>query len=332
MTLKPLARAIPLGGAAALCAVLALGSGCRNRKAAAPDWAASAPPAAVMALSGQAGWLLEQPDFQAFLEKFPLADQTLDLFLKRAHISPHQETGRISLYVLALPGASVPGTNLSQAEFLVQVGAFKDQAAVNLALADAFPVEGSLTVHGQELPLHVVLDVTPYHFRAMTDAEGRVWLGDLKTLAKLGAPSLPSRNPVAAATEWVNGAAPLQGFIRPQPILAGLGGQIPPDLARNLPQGIEALAWSVTPGGTDRKATHRFELAATGTPQGILQLAPWVQRFVAAASTTQGPAGPAPEVLQERGRIGLRCQLSAEQVNAALSRLCQPGVSFNAKP
>jgi len=61
--------------------------------------------------SGTAGWILEQPHFQALLERYPLAEQTLDLFLKRAHISPHQETGRITFYLLNLPlrdGAAKP--------------------------------------------------------------------------------------------------------------------------------------------------------------------------------------------------------------------------------
>jgi hypothetical protein len=331
MNLRPQIPVNPLGGAAILCALVVLAPGCDRRRSQAPDWVASMPPATVMALSGRAGWILEQPEFQAFLEKFPMADQALDLFLKRAHVNPHQETGRISLYVLGLPPATAKGPDLAQAEFLVQVGGFKDQAALNAAMVDAFPLEGSLTVGRQELPLHVVLDVTPYHFRAMTDTQGRIWLGDLRTLAKLDAAPLPPRNPVAQAAEWINASAPFQGIVRPQPILDGLGGRVPPDLARNLPKGIDALAWSVTPGGTGPTASHRFELAATGSPQGVLEVAPWVQRFVAAASTVQG-VGSAPDVLQEKGRIGLRCQLTGEQVNAALSRLCQPGVSFSARP
>lgn len=332
MNLDRRTTAAPLGGVAVLCAVMALAPACQRRRAVSPDWVASAPPSAVMAISGRAGWLLEQPEFQTFLERFPLADQALDLFLKRARISPHQETGRITLYVMGVPGASPAGAGAPQAEFLVQVGGFRDPAALHVALTDAFPVEGSLTVRRQELPLHVVLDVTPYHFRAVTDSQGRLWLGDLKTLARLDAAAPPIRNPLAQASEWISSGAPLQGFVRPQAILQGLGGQIPPDLARNLPQGIEAIAWAVTPGGMTRTASHRFELAAVGSPQGVLQVAPWIQRFVAVASTTQGTSVPAPEVLQEKGRIGLRCQLSGEQVNAALSHLNQPGISFTAKP
>jgi hypothetical protein len=332
MNLERRATAAPMGGVALLCAVMVLAPACHRRRATTPDWVDSAPSAAVMALSGKAGWLLEQAQFQTFLERFPLADQALDLFLKRAHINPHQETGRITLYVLGLPGATQAGSSASQAEFLVQVGGFRDQAALHVTLSDAFPVEGSLTVHRQELPLHVILDVSPYHFRAVTDSQGRVWLGDLKTLARLDAAPLPPRNPVVRASEWISAGAPLQGFLRPQAILQGLGGRVPPDLARNLPQGIEAIAWAVTPGGTVRAASHRFELAAVGSPQGVLQVAPWVQRFVAAAATTQGPSSPAPEVLQEKGRIGLRCQLGGEQVNGALSHLNLPGITFVVQP
>ena len=311
------------GAAVALCLVLAVATACGKRKGASADWVATAPAATVMAVSGQAGWLLEQRGFQTYLEKFPYADQTLDLFLKKARINPHHETGRVSLYVMSFGGfqaGSVP-------EFLLQVGGFKDQAAVHLAITDAFPAEGSLTVNNHELPIYVILDINQYHIRAVADAQGRIWLGDLKTLTRLGAGTFPGRHPVLGALEWVNGAAPFQGFIRTKPILDDLSGKAPAELMRNLPQGIEALAWSVTPGQPGKDGLHRFELAIAGSPEGIVQVAPWIQRFVAVASSG-APGAQAPEILQERSRIGLRCQLTGAQINLALAKLSQPGITF----
>jgi hypothetical protein len=307
---------------------------CGKHKAATPDWVATAPPAAVMAMSGQAGWVIGQPAFQAYLEKFPYADQTLDLFLKKAHINPHKDSGRISFYVMSLPGTEPQGVkDLDKAipEFLIQLGGFKDQAAVHMAIADAFPAEGSLPLNKQEMPVYVILDVNQFHIRAVADPAGRIWLGDLRTLAKLDSGGLPARNPIRAAMEWTNGAAPFQGFLRTKPLLEQLPGKVPEEVIRNLPTGVEGLAWSVTPG-QGKDGLHRFELAVAGTPEGIMQVAPWVQRFVAAATSLQGAAtAQPPEILQERTRIGIRCQFTAEQINMALSRLAQPGITFPAK-
>jgi hypothetical protein len=304
---------------------------CGKHKQATPDWVASAPPAAVMAMSGQAGWIIGQPGFQTYLEKFPYADQTLDLFLKKARINPHKDSGRISFYAMSIPGGEAQGIkDLDKAipEFLIQLGGFKDQAAVHLAIADAFPAEGSLPLNKQEMPVYVILDVNQFHIRAVADPAGRIWLGDLRTLAKLDLGGLPARHPVRAAAEWINGAAPFQGFLRTKPLLDQLPGKVPEEVVRNLPTGVESLAWSVTPG-QGKDGLHRFELAITGSPEGVMQVAPWVQRFVAAASSLQSaPTAQPPEILQERTRIGVRCQLSGDQINQALSRLSQPGISF----
>lgn len=317
-----------LWGGAAVVSVLALAA-CGHRKSAAPDWAGSAPAGTVMAFSGRAGWLIEQQAFQAYMRQYPYADQTLDLFLKKARISPARETGRISFYVLSVPRMG-PDGKPSLPEFLIQLGGFKDQAGLNMAVSEAFPTEGSLPVNRQELPVHVILDVNQVHIRAVTDAQGRVWLGDLKTLTRLALGPLGPRHPVMRAAEWTDGASPMQGFLQVRPILEGLSASVPPELARSLPKGIESLAWSVTPGG---KGTHRFDLSLTGTPEAILQVAPWVQRFMAAASAVQGAAGTAaPEILQERERIGLRCQMTADQINQALSRLALPSLSLGGKP
>ena len=275
----------------------------------------TAPVPTVMALSGSMGWILEQPQFQNLLERFPLAGQSLDRFLQRAKINPHQETGRVTFYMLS----AVAGAKPSPADFLLQLGGFRDPASLNVALSEGFPAEGSLSVHGRELPLFVVLDLKPWHIRALVDGDGRVWLGDLAALAKLDG-RLPARSPVQECAQWINGAAPFQGFLKPQSLLLEASPRLPAEWARNLPQGIEALAWSVTPG-TGPNALHRFDLAITASPEGIRQVAPWLQRFVATATALQGAPIQAPELLQEARRIGLRAQLTQEQVDLALARL-----------
>ena len=321
-------RSLGLAGRVFLLLSLAMLGACGHRRAKAPDWVVTAPAPTVMALSGSMGWLLEEPQFQSVLERFPMAAQSLDLFLKRAKINPHQETGRISLYVLAAaPLAAAAGTTPAPSDFLLQLGEFRDQATLNVALNEAFPPEGSLFVHGRELPLFVVFDLNPFHIRVLVDEDGRVWLGDLRALAQLNGGWISPRNPILESAQWINGAAPFQGFLKPQGLLPGTSSKLPPEMARNLPQGIEALVWSVTPG-TGPNALHRFELAITGSPRGILQVAPWLQRLLAAATALQGAPGQAPEILQESRRIGLRAQLTQEQVNVALSKLNQPGITF----
>ena len=313
--------------AAGLALVLAAGLGCRRTRA--QDWAASAPAGTIMAVSGQAGWLLEQPGFQQLMERYPYADQSLDLFLKKARISPHQESGRISIYVTAFNGPAGAAGGPGAPDFLIQLGGFRDPAGIQVAMADAFPVEGSLPAGRRELPVFVILDLNAYHFRAVADPEGRIWIGDLRVLARLGAGG--PEPAVLSALAWIGAGAPLQGFLRPGPILAGPSARIPPELAKNLPEGLEALAWGVTPGPGGRDGLHRFELAVTGSPAAVQQVTPWLQRFLAAAAAVPGaPAGPAPELLQERARIGLRCQLTGGQIDQLMARLAQPGLSFHA--
>lgn len=328
--MAPTSRPMPrlLGGAAALAlTALALLAGCGKRRTPAPDWVASAPAGTVMAVSGRAGWVIGQPGFQGLLHNVPFAEQTLDLFLKKARITPHKDTGRVSLYVLSMPKPGGDGKEIP--EFIIQLGGFKDQAAVNLAVTEAFPVEGSLPLNRHELPIHVILDVNQVHIRAVADAEGRIWLGDLKSLTRLDQGFLPARHPVLKAAEWTAADAPIQGFVQAGAVLEGLAGRVPPELAQNLPKGIESLAWSVAPGD---HGLHRFDLALTGSPEAILQVVPWVQRFMAAASALQGaPGAQPPELLQERNRIGLRCQLSADQINQALAKVAQPALSLGRK-
>ena len=53
--------------------------------------------------------------------------------------------------------------------------------------------------------------------------------------------------------------------------------------------------------------------------------------MAAAATGLQGASSQAPEILQEARRIGLRAQLTQEQVNLALAKLNQPGITFGPK-
>lgn len=315
-------------GSVCLPAVMSLS--CQGRKVKVADWVLTAPAPTVMAVSGATGWVLEQPHFQSLLDRYPMAGQVLDLFLKKAKINPNQETGRVTFYILADLPLGPEGASLLPSSFLIQLGGFRNPAALNLAILDAFPQEGTMPVAGRDLPLYVLMDYNQNHLRAVVDGSGRVWLGDLGALAKLGA-SLPALDPVRDCARWTNGAAPFQGFLKPQGLLRQASAKLSTEVARNLPQGIEALAWSVTPG-TGPKALHRFALAITGQPEGIRAVAPWLQRFVAAATGMQGASGQAPEILQEPRRIGLRAQLTQEQVNLALARLDQPGIHWTARP
>jgi len=141
----------------------------------------------------------------------------------------------------------------------------------------------------------------------LADGEGRVWLGDQAALAGLGAGA--SQAALAASAGWISPGAAIQGFIRPS-------------ASWNLPRGIEALAWGVTPG-TAADGQNGFELSLAGTAEAIQQVAPWLQRFLAAATAMPGAPQQAPEILQESTRIGLRCQLTQEQVDVAMAKLGQ---------
>jgi len=56
---------------------------------------------------------------------------------------------------------------------------------------------------------------------------------------------------------------------------------------------------------------------------------PWLQRLVAAANAIQSTPGSAPELVQEKRRVGLRCTLTTEQLKLVMEKLGQPGLSFN---
>jgi len=299
--------------------------GCGLRKSKGPDWATSAPTGTVMAVSSQASWVVQRPEFQTFLGQFPMAERTLDLFLKRAHINPMEETGRVSFYVMDLKlNSEQLKAGVDSSSFLIQLGGFREPKNLLMAITEAFPMEGSLLVGKRELPLYVLLDYNQFHMRLVFDEQDRIWIGDISALAALGrTPTLSS--PAQRAAEWINGRAPIQGLVLPEQLLEQASQKLPKEFAKDLPKGIQALAWSVTPSSA-KDAPHSLELAVTGTPEGIRQISPWIQRLVALVSNMPGaPSHPA-DVLEENGRIGLKAQLNASQLEAVMSRISQPGL------
>lgn len=314
-----------------LPALLVLLPGCRGHRSAAPDWARSAPAGTTVAFSGEAGWILDRPDFQEALRRFPLAEQSLDLFLKKAGIAPKQDKGRISVYVLDLklePKGEKPAVQIPR--FLIQLAGFQDHEALQRAVVESFPGEGSLAVGGREWPLHVILDVNQWHIRALLDGEGRVWLGDLASLAALSGSRRPDPA-LVAATAWVDRRAELQGFLRPEPLLKGAEAALPQEAQALLPRDLDALAWSVSPG-EHPEAPFRFALSVTGSREGIQRAAPWIQRFVAVAGATQGSTVPSADMIEEPTRVGFRAQLTGSQLEAVLARLAAPHFRFGSAP
>lgn len=303
-----------------LCTVLL---GCDHRRPRTPDWVLSAPPAAVMAISCRADWALEQPRLRALLADFPSAGRFLDILLERARLDPRHETGRITLF-LARP-ARGERTPLAEPGFLFQLGGFRDPGRLQVAVANAFPAEGTLAVDHREFPLFMIADAHPLHIRAMADSDGRVWLGDLAALAGLDLTPGRGRAALAASAEWITGSAAVQGFIRPQDLREDGNGRLAGDLARDLPRGIESVSWALVPG-RGANAPSGFELSLTGTPDAVEGAAAWLGRLVAVATAVPGQALDTPEILQESRRIGLRCQVSQEQVDVLLAKLNQPPI------
>jgi hypothetical protein len=168
------------------------------------------------------------------------------------------------------------------------------------------------------------MDYNQFHMRLVLDEQDRLWIGELSALNALGK-IRPPASPALRATEWIDGRAPLQGLLLPENLLKQASEKLPQEFAKELPKGIQALAWSVSPGAS-KDAPHAFMLAVTGSPESIQQLSPWVQRLVAFISNMPGaPAHPA-DVLEERTRVGLKAQLNAAQLEAVMSRISQPGV------
>jgi hypothetical protein len=145
--------------------------------------------------------------------------------------------------------------------------------------------------------------------------------------------SLAALPDAALAADWISPRAPFQGYLQPESILGGLKKHLEGNLIKDLPQGVHALFWSITPGA-DQDQPVKFELALAGTPEGINQVSPWVQRLVAAASALQNASGAAPELLQEKRRVGLRCTLTTDQVKTVMEKLGQGAfpLQFTRKP
>ena len=312
-------------GLACLCSHVS----CRSRPRV-PGWVQAAD--SLAAFSGEAGWMLTHKEVQAFISRDPMVERALDLFLQKAHINPRTETGRVTFHLVGVPGKGEDSLQKGLEHALIQLNQFKDPAALIGALAESFPQEGSLRIQGRDWPLYVILDVeakgSKAHIRAASDEKGQVWIGSLEALVRLASrEGLGSQPDAALAAEWINPKAPFQGYLQPEPLLGGLRQHLEGSLVKDLPQGISALFWSITPAD-EKDQPVRFELALAGSPEGINQVAPWLQRLVAAANAVQAAPGSAPELMQEKRRVGLRCALTTEQLRLVMEKLGQPGFSF----
>jgi len=326
---RPAAILIP---AAAAMVCLSFGSSCHPRNRV-PGWVLAAPSDSLAAFSGEARWMLTHKEVQSFISRDPMVERALDVFLQKAHISPSLETGRVTFHIIGMPqkGESTLQQGLEHA--LIQLNQFKDPAALVGALAESFPQEGSLRIQGRDWPLYVILDIetggTKAHIRAASDERGQVWIGSLEALTHLAAKEGLGAEPDAAlAAEWINPRAPFQGYLQPEALLGGLRKHLEGSVIKDLPQGVHALFWSIAPA-EEKDQPVRFELALAGTPDGINQVTPWLQRLVAATNAIQAAPGAAPELMQEKRRVGLRCSLTAQQLKLVMEKLGQPGFSFS---
>lgn len=312
---------IPLAAAFVL---LLAASGCRTKEVG-PEWMRSIPTGSQVAFSAEARWVLENKEFQRALAQSPLAEQALDLFLNKAKISPHFETGRVTFFVLSAADLDPKKPESLSRAFLIRLSGFKNPQGLYMALAESFPQEGSLQVGGKDLALHVILDVNQVHLRAVAEPGGTTWIGDLPALVSLARAAAPApRSALARSAEWMNPKAPFQGFLMADRLLAELPkDKLPAEWAAELPQGLESLAWSIDPA-TDGKSAHRVELAVAGKPEGVNKTVPWLQRLVAISNSLDPQGKQAAELVQEKDRAGIRCVLSQEQLNALMSRLGQP--------
>jgi len=325
---RPAAILIP---AAVVLVCLPFASSCRP-KPRLPGWVQVAPGDSLAAFSGEAGWMLTHKEIQSFISRDPMVERALDLFLQKAHINPRNETGRVTFHVLGRPQEGETTLQKGLEHVLIQLNQFKDPAALVGALAESFPQEGSLRLQGRDWPLHVIIDVeaggTKAHIRAASDEKGQVWIGSLEALNRMATKAGLGSNPdVALAAEWINPRAPFQGYLQPEELLGGLKKHLDASLIKDLPEGVSALFWSITPGD-DKDQPVRFELALAGKPEGISQVTPWLQRLVAATNAVQPGPGAAPQLMQEKRRVGLRCALTADQLKLVMEKLGQPGFSF----
>ena len=311
--------------------VLALLPACRAQGSKSPSWLQSTPLNCSMAISGQVGWLIENPEFQSTIARFPMAEQTLDLFLKKAKIHPEGETGRITFFIFDIPKEKGRPEDMA-ADFLLQFDGFKDPRALQMALAESFPPEGSLVLDKKDCPLYVLMDINKVKIRALVDPQQRILIGDLRALGRRASQGTLAQGPKAAhalgAGEWIDATAPIAGYVNPDALMAGIGNKLPGEVVKAFPPGLESLVWSVTPAKDlkDLKASHRLELAIGGSPEGINQASHWIQRLVAAASQLGVQQQLAPVLIQEKTRVGIRYSASNEQLNAILGSFGQPWV------
>jgi len=301
-----------------------------------PGWVQAAPADSVAAFSGEAAWMLTHKEIQSLISRDPMAERALDLFLQKAHINPRTETGRVTFHVMGVPQQGEANLQKGLEHVLIQLNQFADPTALVAALAESFPQEGSLHLQGRDWPLYVILDLESQgvkaHIRAASDEKGQLWIGSLEALQHMAAKGGLAAQPDAAlAAEWISARAPFQGYLQPEALLGGLRKNLEGSLVKDLPQGVHALFWSITPGEKDaagKEQAIRFELALAGTPEGINQVTPWLQRLVAAANAVQSGPGAAPELMQEKRRVGLRCALTPEQLKLVMEKLGQPGFTF----
>jgi hypothetical protein len=277
--------------------------------------------------------MLTHKELQSFISRDPMVERALDLFLQKAKINPRTETGRVTFHILGVPDKNEDTLQKGLEHALIQLNQFKDPAGLVGALSESFPQEGTLRIQGHDWPLYVILDVeakgTKAHIRAASDEKGQVWIGSLEALSRLAAKDVLAARPDAAlAAEWISSRAPFQGYLQPEAILGGLRQHLDNSIIKDLPEGVTALFWSITPAEGQDQPVH-FELALAGKPEGINRVTPWLQRLVAAANAVQATPGSAPELMQEKRRVGLRCTLTSEQLKLVMEKLGQPGFSFN---
>lgn len=330
---RPAAILIP---AAVALVCLPFATSCRP-KPRVPGWVQSAPTDSVASFSGEAAWMLTHKEVQSLISRDPSVERALDLFLQKARINPRTETGRVTFHVIGVPQQGESNIQKGLEHVLIQLNQFADPTSLVAALSESFPQEGSLRLQGRDWPLHVILDLeaggAKAHIRAASDEKGQIWIGSLEALQRMAAKdSLATRPDAALAAEWINPRAPFQGYLQPEALLGGLRRSLEGTLVKDLPQGVNALFWSIAPptgkAPAGKEQAVRFELALAGTPEGINQVTPWLQRLVAAANAVQAAPGAAPQLLQEKRRVGLRCALTPEQLKLVMEKLGQPDFSF----
>ena len=220
-------------------------------------------------------------------------------------------------------------------EAVLQFDGFKDSRALQMALAESFPPEGSLVVDKKDCPLYVMMDINKVKIRALVDSQQRILIGDLRALGRRASQGTLAQGAKASlalgAGEWIDATAPIAGYVNPEALIAGVGNKLPGEMAKEFPKGLRSLVWSVTPAGdrNDPKAVHRLELAIGGSPEGIAQASHWVQRLVAGASQLGAHQQLAPVMMQEKTRVGIRYTASNEQLKAILEGFGQPWISID---